>query len=104
MIRDVIHPLNAMLFGPGVYEIVPEMSLTWVKPQVLFETLQEEILGPCDTDLQACTNQAYVPTSNKYEVLAVDKTNEQDSQGETAPAAHTKSCKRKWRVLVVGDC
>jgi len=26
MIGDVIHPLNAMLFGPGVYEVVTEMS------------------------------------------------------------------------------
>ena len=44
-----------------------------------------------------------VPTSNRYEALAVDKTNEQESQGETTPAAHTKSHKRKQRVLVVGD-
>ncbi|GAB0208055.1 hypothetical protein GRJ2_003271200 [Grus japonensis] len=26
MVGDVIHPLNAMLFGPGVYEVVLEMS------------------------------------------------------------------------------
>ena len=26
MIGDAIYPLSAMLFGPGVYEIVPEMS------------------------------------------------------------------------------
>ncbi|GAB0209570.1 hypothetical protein GRJ2_003422700 [Grus japonensis] len=26
MVGDVIHPLNTMLFGPGVYEVVPEMS------------------------------------------------------------------------------
>lgn len=40
--------------------------------------------------------------SNRYEALAADKTNEQDSQGETIAAAHTKSCKRRWQVLVVG--
>ena len=26
MTGDVIHPLNAMVFGPGVYEVVLEMS------------------------------------------------------------------------------
>ncbi|GAB0205217.1 hypothetical protein GRJ2_002987300 [Grus japonensis] len=26
MVGDVIHPLNAMLFGPDVYEVVPKMS------------------------------------------------------------------------------
>ncbi len=26
MIGDVIYPLDAMLFGPGVYEVVSEMS------------------------------------------------------------------------------
>ena len=26
MIGDVIYPLNAMLFGPGVYEVVLEVS------------------------------------------------------------------------------
>ena len=102
---------------------------------VLFETLQEEILGPCGTDFQRLPDKelqqrtdstlekeapwslvthgnrislrspfSYVPTSNRYEALAVDKANKQDSQGETAPAAHTKSHKRKQRVLVVGDC
>jgi len=26
MIRDVIDPFNAMVFGPGVYELFSEMS------------------------------------------------------------------------------
>jgi len=26
MIRDAIYSLNAMLFGPGIYEVVSEMS------------------------------------------------------------------------------
>ena len=26
MVGDVIHPLSTMLFGPGVYEVVSEMS------------------------------------------------------------------------------
>lgn len=46
---------------------------------------------------------SYVPTSNNYEALAVDEANEQDSQGKTAAAAYTKSCKRKQQVIVVGD-
>lgn len=44
-----------------------------------------------------------VPTSNKYEALAVDEIKEQESQGETASAMHAKSNRRKWRVLVGGD-
>lgn len=45
----------------------------------------------------------YVPTSNRYEALAADKIKEQDSLGETAPTAHTKNCKRKQPLLVVGE-
>lgn len=46
---------------------------------------------------------SYVPTSNRHEALAVDKVNEQDSQGKTTPVAHTKICQRQWQALAMGD-
>ena len=53
MIRDVIHPLNAVFFGPGVYEVVTEMSLiVWLSsfwggmsPQDLLFKAQDSVLG-----------------------------------------------------------
>lgn len=53
MIGDVIYPLNAILFGPGVYEAVLELStLVWINPfwdavspyNLLFK-VQDSVLG-----------------------------------------------------------
>lgn len=61
-------------------------------------------LVTCGTRISLHSPSSCVPARNRCEALAVDKTNEQDSQKETAPAAHTKSCKRKKHpVLLVGD-
>lgn len=44
---------------------------------------------------------AKIPTSNKYEALAAEEIKEQDSHSETAPAMPVRSCRRRWKVLVV---
>jgi len=76
MAGDVIHPLNTMFFGPGVYEAVTKVSpVVWLNsfgsdmsPQDLFFQAQDGILGsgmghrvgfqPSGGGLQNCEHMA----------------------------------------------